>query len=213
MSQRPPRVYADPQRAQKLKQGYFASFDPGTRNPAAALFYKGELIQASRVKVPAEYADLDYVERCRRIAPHVATWIRSTIFTHAPPGTIPAGDPAKLLLALGCEFQEVYKEKRGDKALADPNDLLLLACLAGAVAVELGVETISPRPKDWSTIPKKEREFKNNPWESPRGRVLASRLTELEKARIQPTHDALDATGIGMKILCRLEKSLPGTTK
>lgn len=207
MPRKPPAQYADFARARALSQGYFVSVDPGTRYPAAALWYRGELVVASRVPVP-KLAQLDRVERCRRIAPLIVSWILDRLAEHAVASSLPVG----AIAALAVEFQEIYRDgPRGAKQDADPNDLLLLACLAGAVAVELGVETISPLPKEWSMIPKREREHKD-PWTSPRGRVLRSRLRAGEFERIQPTHDAVDAVGIGMKILCRLEPGLAGTT-
>lgn len=186
---------ADPARARALSLGWFASFDPGVRYPAAAIWHMGRLVTASRIPVPGKLAQLDRVERCKQIAKIAAPWILERM---------PGGRP----LAVAMEYPKVLPPERSK---GDPNDLLFLACLDGALAMALDVETISPLPGEWSLIPKREREFKD-PWESPRGKVVSSRLTPFERAVVVPSHDAVDSVGIGLKILARLERRLHGTT-
>lgn len=194
--------FADPTRAASLSKTLFLSVDPGTRNPAFALFLDGRCLIARRTKVPGKLAKLDPVERCRRIARLVADDVRLELVR-----IFGAGPRTPQILAT--EMPQVYTR---EKSKGDPNDLILLAVMLGALAAELGLEVVSAKPKDWCMIPKREREFKD-PWLSPRGHVFRSRLLPGEFEVIESTHDALDAWGIGAKILYRLEKNLVGTTR
>lgn len=185
--------YADPELARRLATGWFATVDPGVRYPAAAVWNRGTLVAASRVKLPGALAKLGRTERCRQIGKLVADWIRSI-----------ARGP---LLAVGAEWPQVYPHGKGK---GSPNLLLPLAGVDVAVACELGVEALDYLPREWiGTIPKCET---GDPWSSPRGRITKSRLRDEELAVVVASHDAVDAVALGLKYLGRLERVLPGTT-
>lgn len=201
-----PAVFADPALAARFSKGWFCSFDPGLSHPAIALWLRGTLVAATRVSVPGKLKKLDRLERVRQIAKLVGDTVRRGIAAHDSPNDV--GE----LTGLFCEFPQWYSaraQQRSGKS-PDPNRLAGMASLDGALAVELGVETWSYLPGEWcGGLAKTET---GDPWLCPRGRVLRSRLRAEEIANIVPTHDALDAVGVGLKALCRLEQNLAGTT-
>lgn len=213
-----PAVYADPELARRLAGGWFVSFDPGVNHPAVAIWLRGVLQAATRVSVPGKFKQLDRVERCRRIAELVGDAVRAGI-TAGVATYQRTDDKLADLLALSGEIVGVVMEHPqwySEKAQArsgkrpDPNRLAGMAVLDGAVAVELGAPTWSYLPGEWCGGIKKTEV--GDPWDCPRGAVLRSRLRPEEIERIVATHDALDATGVGLKALGRLERNLPGTT-
>lgn len=154
--------------------------DPGLVNPGAAVIRDGILLTAERVKLPREWKSLPIVERCDRIAAQITSWMqRYCLHPH-----------------IFCiEFPQWYGETAsGGK---DPNDLAGLACIAGALAARMEAEQVlNPTPREvWGNVPKNT---KGNPWDSPRGRRLAARLSPVERPRVQKYHDALDAAGLAL---------------
>ena len=108
------------------------------------------------------------------------------------------------------EWPQVY---RAGKSKGDPADLLPLVgvgmCLAGLLhpgAIK------SPTPAEWiGQLPKSTT---GDPWASARGQRIGSRLSDVERGRVVPSHDAVDAVGIGLYCLGRLERRrvFPGAT-
>lgn len=169
--------------------------DPGLLYPAAALFIDGELQAASRVKVPKDVSKLPVAERCRTIAFLIRDWYRD------PPywtGRANVHDPDTLVV----EWMKVYTS---DKSEGDPNDLLPLTGIDCAVAMLFPqAEVLSPIPREWTgNVPKAK---KGDPWKSPRGQRVWSRLSVEERNRVIPSHDAIDAVGIGLWGLGRFER-------
>ncbi len=189
-----PLPAADPARAACLSKGWFVAVDPAVLHPAAAVFDRGVLVAASRVKIPGAWAKLDRGERTRAVGKKIATWCLEACSLETP-------------LALVTEVPEVYGGRGGR---GDPNDLILLALVCGAVAGYLDVETIGVLPKEWTGGVKKGTT--GDPWASPRGGIIRRRLSAAEFAVVVPSHDAIDAVGIGLRVLYRLERTLPGTT-
>jgi hypothetical protein len=157
--------------------------DPGLRNPAAAWFVNGVLQKASRVKVKVNTKE-QIAKRCRDIALAVAYWCPSS--------------PDQIIV----EWPQIYTQ---DKSKGDPNNLVPLAGV-GACLVGLFPDSsiLSPRPRDWTgNIPKAED---GDPWASPRGKRVWDRLTPAERLTVVPSHDAVDAVGIGLWALGRFER-------
>lgn len=191
-------IYADRDLGKFLATGWVVSFDPGLGHPAIAVWDRGTLVRAARVKLPGALKKLDRVERGRQISALVAAQAL---------GELPAGER---FIAFLCEHPQWYSERQG-KSKVDPNKLAGMAVIDGAVAARLDVPTWSYLPGEWcSGMPKSET---GDPWKSPRGHVIKSRLRPGELEVIEPTHDALDSVGVGMKFLLRLEKNLVGTTR
>ena len=181
----------DPSAATARAQGWLLAVDPGMRFPAAAVFLNGRLTDASRVKVPGALAKLPVGERCRQVVTLVCAWASARMRE---------GYPSHVVV----EHPQVYSRRRSK---GDPNDLLPLAMINGGVAMYFRAPVISPTPSEWiGGIPKAAM---GDPWASPRGRLLQSRLSELERATIVSTHDALDAVGIGLWALGRLGRVFP----
>lgn len=173
--------------------GDLLALDPGLRHPAVALFRGGVLFSAERIKVDPTWKDLDPMDRWVRIAGAIMRW-----------GMGRNMEPRWLV----CERPQIY---RASKSKGDPNDLVGLAGVAGALAgmlslavaqrnIALGVR--SALPAEWiGQVPKSET---GDPWSSARGVRIASRLSADERFAVVPSHDAVDAAGIGLFFLGRL---------
>lgn len=182
-----------PARAELLA-GRVLALDPGVEHPACACFVNGVLQVAERVKVPKhrELARLDEGERCRRIAELVEAWALAR--------------GCQTLVAFVFERPQWY---RNDRSKGDPNKLACLAMVGSGVAMALRARVVSPQPREWNYgIPKSDI---GNPWDSPRGLLIKSRLKD-EVVRCESTHDAVDAAGIGLWLLGRLDRVFPGST-
>ncbi len=169
--------------------------DPGLLHPAAAIFRNGILEAASRVKVPASVKKLPVAERCRTIAQLIRDWYEE------PPywtGMINIKEPELLVV----EWPQIYT---ADKLKGDPNKLVPLAGIDVAVATLFAhSKVLSPVPFDWTGNVKKNED--GDPWESPRGIRVRSRLSDAEIAVVIPSHDAVDSVGLGLWALGRFER-------
>jgi len=172
--------------------GDLLAFDPGADHPACAFFRAGILQCAERVRVDEGWKDLPPVARAVRIAEACLRW-----------GIGREAEPRVLV----CEHPQVYRAK---KSKGDPNDLILLATINGALAGmlalavskrDIGLQILSPTPAEWAgQLPKATT---GDPWLSPRGLRIRERLSDAEALVVQPSHDALDSVGIGLHVLGR----------
>lgn len=188
---------SDPVRAKELAQGLLFALDPGLRYPAGALFWQGRLQIAERIKVPTKLAKLSIGERTRQIADLIVEWYFSKVTTKQAPD------------AIVYEWPFVYPGKT-DK---DPNDLIPLAAMDAAVAARLQPRIIvSPLPREWAGGTKKTTT--GDPWLSQRGQIVGRRLDVAgvgERALVVTSHDAIDAAGLGLWALGRLDRAVfPG---
>lgn len=175
--------------------GDLLAFDPGARHPAAALFRAGVLISAERITVDPSFHDLPPVDRSVRVAGAAIRWAMAR---NAEPWV------------LVCEHPQVY---RAAKSKGDPNDLVLLATINGALAGALsmavaqrdvGLVILSPTPAEW--IGQTPKSTTGDPWASARGVRIRERLSADEVQTIVVSHDAIDAVGIGLWALGRLTR-------
>ena len=99
------------------------------------------------------------------------------------------------------EFPRIYPKGRGASDNIDPNDLLWVAAVAGALC------TLGPSstyyPSDWKGQSKKEKTL----------RIVLQACNPAERAVIESVqgakrHNAVDAVGIGMYHLKRIGKNL-----
>jgi hypothetical protein len=160
-------------------------FDPGLSHPAGALFVSGVLQKASRVKIPKGITTKTPIaERCRAIALAVTDWA----------GVIPD--------VLVIEWPQIYT---ADKSKGNPNQLVPLAAMGACLSgLYLRSKVISPTPREWTGNVKKDEE--GDPWASPRGLRVKSRLSDIEFKRVIPSHDAVDAVGLGLYGLGRFNR-------
>ncbi len=168
------------------------TLDPGLRYPAVAVFTDGVLVHASRVKVPGTSHKLEMGMRCLNVARLVNVHI----------------SPFCPVDELVIEWPRCYRMMKGD-----PADLFPLAGVGMALAGMLGVPVTAPTAPEWiGNVPKTT---KGNPLDSVRARRIWDRLTEAERACVVLSHDALDAVGLGLWKLGRLEarKSFIGATQ
>ncbi len=175
--------------------GELVALDPGLIHPAAALFRDGLLVAASRVRVPSRLAKdvRDVGERSRQVAALVCEWIVGHLRRGADGQPVP---PSELVF----ERVQIYRAGRGK---GDPNDLVPLAIISGAVAGILGCRVVSPTPREWTGGISKCED--GDPWASPRGGRVRRRLSDAELAAVTPSHDAVDAVGLGLWRLGRFE--------
>lgn len=174
--------------------GDLVAFDPGVVHPAGALYRGGVLVRAERVPVDAP-PSLDRLDRCVRVGVAVLEW------------AIGLGARPRYLCA---EWPQVY---RATKSKGDPNDLLLLAGIDGAFAallhvygarIDQAIMLVSYTPAEWAgQLPKATT---GDPWASARGQRVHGRLSEAERAAVVPSHDSVDAIGIGLFALGRFAR-------
>lgn len=163
----------------------------------------GRLVAASRVKLKTAWAKLPMGERILTVSREIRAWYGDKLATN----------PSKLDYVF--EFPQTYA--RG-KSKGDPNDLHPLAgvgmCLAGLLYDQVHELVVTEyKPRDWAgTTPKVTT---GDALASIRGVRVWSRLSEVEKAVVEVSHDSVDAIGIGLKRLGRFEfvKSYIGATK
>lgn len=181
--------------------GDLLALDPSVRSVGVALFRRGELIAAKRITRKSDGADIG--QRCHAMARDVAAWAHGV---HA--------DPRCYVY----EWPQVYAAVKSE---GDPNDLIGLSAVgaalggilwASAAARNTVIEIVTPLPAEWAgQLPKTKS---GDPWDSPRGHRIASRLDKHERARVPAQHDVLDAVGIGLFALARFERTrvFPGST-
>lgn len=167
------------------------ALDPSVRSPGVALFRDGVLTFAGRVKLAALNAALDpdvsAGARWRAVSSEIQWWVA-------------ARDVIAPMLVV-YERPQIY---RASKSKGDPNDLIGLAAVgAGVVMLYPGARVLTPTPAEWcGQLPKATR---GRASASPRARRILSRLTSIELPRAPDQHDALDAVGLGLWALGRLE--------
>lgn len=169
---------------------HYLAVDPGIRYPAAAIFDGSKrLFAASRVKLPASLSRAPMGERCREVGRLIAVWVSEHV-------------DVNLIGGLVIEYPQVYT---ASKSKGDPNDLLPLVGVGIAVATIFHETQVkSPTPREWiGQVPKDET---GDPWLSARGQKIRRRLTQEEIDCIVVSHDALDAVGLGLWALGRLER-------
>lgn len=155
--------------------------DPGIRACGAALFaadgvlWKAALVRCSTdVSVPAP-------ARCEAMAWEASQW----------------GGVDREVLAL--EWPQVYRAGRGKRG-ADPNDLLLLAGVCGALAAHVRCDVVAVLPREWKgTLPKEIACAHVYARLAPGERKVVDALG-LPKSSI---HHVLDAVGIGLHVVGR----------
>lgn len=167
------------------------ALDPSVRSPGAALFRGGLLIAADRVKVPKQ-DDQKFADGARwdLVARLVEAW---------------AGRAQQQIVELVFERPQIYT---WGKSKGDPNDLVGLAGVAGALVGRLSIASpslhvSSPTPAEW--IGQLPKATKGSALVSPRAQRILSRLSPDELALVPDQHDALDAVGLGLWRLGRLE--------
>lgn len=168
--------------------GILLAVDPGLLHPAAALFDNGELQKASRVKIPKGITTkTPILERCQAIALAILDYVN----------VIP--DRGDIICT---EYPQIYTQ---DKSKGDPNQLIPLACIGACLSgLCCNAKILSPKPKDWTgNVPKADS---GDPWDSPRGQRIFSRLSVDERSRIIVSHDSLDSVGIGLWALGRFDR-------
>ena len=165
------------------------ALDPGLTKPGVALLQDGKIVRADRLRVPREWSELEILDRCDHVAEAAQEWFAQFKY--------PFG--AADWLTLVCEWPQWYGDN--EKGI-DPNDLAGLCAISGGLLGRLRasgwreVASRSPKPREvWGTLPKST---KGDPWRSPRGARLASRLSSAERAGVADYHDALDAAGLAL---------------
>lgn len=187
--------------------GDLLALDPSLRSTGVALFRRGELLAAKRIQRKTDGASLGV--RALGMAQDVIAWLRHC-----------KADPQAYVY----EFPQIYTATKSD---GDPNDLTPLAAIGSAVGMALivsgqyrnvTIDVATPLPAEWAgQLPKSKT---GDPWESPRGQRIRSRLTAAELARfaskpmplgdgheaIVANHDVIDGIGLGLWALGRLDR-------
>lgn len=179
--------------------GDFLAIDPSIVSAGVAIYRGGKLYSADRIRDPLHTTGDTRTlgARCLRMAHEILAWC----------------DRAKAQpRAVVFEWPQVYTAGKGK---GSPNDLIALAgvgmAVAGAVAAALGleqnqaIEVHTPTPADWTGQIAKTRTVAGAS-ASPRAARIAGRLDVDEILALpRKSHDAIDAVGIGLWYLGRLE--------
>lgn len=195
------------------------AIDPGMNSPGYAVFMLSgglyPLFGADRVTVPAAWSELEPGHRWLEVAHEIVTRIQDKVA------------PSSITQVV---FEKPQWYQRS-KSKGDPNDLVGVAGVAAAVCGILAgrhhLDVFSPTPAEWigqlpkvcpvckgkkSTMSLKRKRVKTvcgtchgSAWETPRGRFIRSRLTPAELALVPDQNDAIDAVGIGLWKLGRLQ--------
>ncbi len=169
------------------------TLDPSVRSPGIAIFHDSILCETVRMPV----AIVKDEQRGARVARAADTLMFFTRAWRRPDVIV-------------YEWPQVY---RAGRSKGDPADLIALAAVGAALAAILAVPTIvTPTASEWTGgLPKVTT---GDPWKSPRGRRIASRLSPAELALVPKSHDAIDAVGLGLWYLGRFAPArvFPGAT-
>lgn len=185
--------------------GELLAIDPSIRRAGVALFREGVLVAVTTVKIAGSEAPMG--QRCLNMGHEIVEWV--------------AGLDARPRV-IAVEWPQIY---RATKSPGDPNDLVGLAGVAMAVAGVLSIalaarherlDVLSYTPAEWTgQLPKSTKS--DGVKFSPRAKRIASHLTddELQVWDTTRSHDAIDAVGIGLHALGRLEpiRVFPGATR
>jgi hypothetical protein len=199
------------------------SLDPGMNSPGVALFVGGQLSAAARVAVPDGFADLPDGARWMHVGHEIATWARARGEVRRVVFEKPQwyqrgkskGDPNQLVGVAG-----VAANVTGMLVCDHPIEVLSptpaewIGQLPKVCQTCKGKKTtgvpLMPGSRD---VGKPARRVKticracgNSAWGTPRGRRIRSRLTDAEIALVPDQNDAIDAVGIGLFALGRLER-------
>lgn len=164
--------------------------DPGIRGCGAALFDGSRLVAAAYVKNPITSGNR--ANEAAAVGHAVALWVHETHYW-------------RVIDFVVVEWPQIYASRiRAGRTKEDPNDLLALAGVVSVVAAEVGNDTdaASYAPAEWKgQVPK----------EVMCARIVA-RLDEAERAIVEAVlpaskrHNAIDAVGLGLRHLGRLER-------
>lgn len=183
-------IYVPPAEDRECATGDLVALDPSLVSPGIALFRGGSLYAAKRIRISV---DAFPGARALHVAHEVCAWLHAC-------GAAPRW--------LVYEWPQVY---RAAKSKGDPNDLIGLAAvggsLAGALAIAAGARNeslgvYSPTPAEWiGQLPKTTR---GDATLSPRAGLILRSLSVAERAEVPAQHDAIDAVGLGLWALGRL---------
>ena len=173
------------------------AFDPSVQRAGLALFRGGELIQVTQMSFVPTFDGESEGARVVRCAMEVIYWLAAQ-----------KAAPSRLAV----EWPQIY---RTAKSKGDPNKLLPLAGLCGALAGMLRaiqdgreetLQILSYKPSEWAgQVPKATKARKT--MKSPRALRIQSRLNPRELRLWEGLgHDAIDAIGIGLYALGRFER-------
>lgn len=189
------------------------AIDPSTTTVGAALFagtdahqaFARSLRAAASIKLEV-VPDEDPVQRWLNAARTVENWLLSlNLMT----------DRITELVFERPQFYSAVKSK------GDPNKLVgvlgVAAVIAGRFSLRNATQQFTYLPAEWigqlskvcptckGKAKKKCADCRGSAWETPRGRRIASRLSIDERAACPDQNDAIDAVGIGLKHVRRLE--------
>lgn len=174
-----------------------AGFDPALNSPGAAILVNDVLVVCGNVRIPSAFASLPIGERIDEVARLCVEWFEA----HVDRGT-----------GLDMRGVTVAYEKpkvRGGPRTEDPNDVLHIGMVGASVWTRmrlLGAARLhAPTPEEWNHGTKKLKRNVPEIWEAQRGVMIGSRLSPAERALVPDKHDALDAVGIALHAVGRLE--------
>lgn len=204
--------FADPTEMPSAERwhGDLIAVDPSVVSPGVALYRFGKLIASARVGISKAIADLPLGQRYQRVGIEIASWWQEQLDGHD-----------HVVRTVVYEHPRWLSEAAG-KSKGNPNDLAGLVGVGQSFAVFMAChnahngqrppELVTPLPDEWTgQLPKTVKIGSKvvkpkDPWMSPRGERIKSRLESGEAAIAHPQHDEIDAIGIGLWALGRYDR-------
>jgi hypothetical protein len=181
--------------------GELLALDPSINSSGVALFRDGALVACGRITDPHPSDGIG--ARALAMAELVRDWFSDENDLGANWRVF---NPSRVTLVV--EWQQVY---RAGRSKGDPNDLLGMGFVSGAVAGLLQpAAVLAYKPDEWCKLPKyldrtTKRIRHRDAFVTPRGLRIMSRLSDAERELVPQYHDAVDAAGLGLHALGRLE--------
>jgi hypothetical protein len=184
-----------------VQHGSLIAVDNSITSPGVAVFVDGLLTASGYLRQPEYQKDLNIADRVLAVATHVIEW---------------AIDKTSEPYHLVWEWPQIYTAA---KSKGNPNDLLGVIAVGAAISGILGMgcrsrgvalDVRAYKPAEWiGQLPKCTQ---GRPTESPRAQRILARLDPLELDAVTAQHDAIDAIGLGLFRLGRLnpEHKYPG---
>lgn len=201
------------------------SIDPGMNSPGVALFFNNTVVAAGRVSIPEHFAQCEPGTRWYAVAHKIVDWIAAHTHAHTERVTLAfekpqwyqrsksKGNPNDLVGCAGVAANACGLLRPDE--IVSPEPAVWIGQLPKICPVCKGkksepVSMLQSMMNNTRKKPKRVKkvcvECRGSAWETPRGRRIRSRLTPAELALIPDQNDAIDAVGIGLFALCRLEK-------
>lgn len=199
------------------------SLDPGMNSPGVAIFFNNTLFAAGRVSIPDSCAQFCAGRRWYEVGLEVVNWISAHTKTHTEDVTLvfekpqwyqrakSKGDPNDIAGVAGVAANVCGLLRPDD--VRSPTPAEWIGQLSKVCPTCKGKKTAPPSVLQQMMDNARKKRVKrvcsdcaSSAWGTPRGRRIWSKLSPAEQQLCPDQNDAIDAVGIGLWALGRLER-------